>query len=169
MTLFDDRPGRSIELQVVPVADVDEEDDGRPPPRKLARPRSSNVHVMVAQDRTDLDRTKAMLLSALLMVAALMAIGTVAIVAFSVRVGLRPLEQVAQQAAAIDARSLDVRFPTNGLPVELKPICQRLNESLKRLEDAFKRSDFYGPIDLPVSRVSTHFSRCRRRDAPLVV
>jgi two-component system sensor histidine kinase QseC len=80
-----------------------------------------------------------LLLSALLGVAALVGIAAVAVVTMVVRSGLRPLEQVAERAAGIDAGSLNVRFPTDGLPSELRPICQRLNESLERLEGAFKR------------------------------
>lgn len=52
---------------------------------------------------------------------------------------LRPLEDVARRAAAIDATSLGQRFPTEGLPAELAAITGRLNELLDRLAKSFER------------------------------
>jgi two-component system sensor histidine kinase QseC len=81
----------------------------------------------------------ALLVSALLLVAAFIGIGTVLVVSFVLRHGLKPLEQVAQEAAKIDVQSLHVRFSTDGMPSELQPICRRLNDSLERLMKAFQR------------------------------
>jgi two-component system sensor histidine kinase QseC len=46
---------------------------------------------------------------------------------------------VADQAAAIDASTLQTRFPAQEMPLELRPICERLNELLARLEQSFER------------------------------
>jgi signal transduction histidine kinase len=53
--------------------------------------------------------------------------------------GLAPLERVADQAARIDVRSLDRRFPGAGMPAELQTICARLNDLLDRLGASFDR------------------------------
>jgi len=137
--LADGRPGRSIELRVVPIADEDEREDGERSRAKAARAGARSVRVVVAQDRSDLHRTLALLLSAMLSAAAVMVLGTAAVVAFTVRRGLRPLGRVAREAATIDAKSLGFRFSTDAMPGELKPICLRLNDSLERLEAAFAR------------------------------
>jgi two-component system sensor histidine kinase QseC len=60
-------------------------------------------------------------------------------VAFSLRRGLLPLERLCRQAEGIDATSMNVRFPTEGLPAELTPISRRLNDLLARLEKSFER------------------------------
>jgi len=139
IVLADGRAGRSLELQVLPAADEDEKEDDERPRAKPAGAGARSVRVVVAQDRSDLDRTLALLLSAMLLAAAVMVLGTVAIVALVVRRGLRPLGRVAEEAATIDAKSLGFRFSTDAMPGELKPICLRLNDSLRRLEEAFAR------------------------------
>jgi two-component system sensor histidine kinase QseC len=52
---------------------------------------------------------------------------------------LRPLDDLARRAATIDAQSLNLRFPTAGLPSELAAIAARLNELLQRLSVSFQR------------------------------
>ncbi len=61
------------------------------------------------------------------------------IVRVSLRSGLRPLREVADQANTIDTHSLDSRFPSADLPEELQPISNRLNELMERLEAGFTR------------------------------
>jgi two-component system sensor histidine kinase QseC len=53
--------------------------------------------------------------------------------------GLQPLNRLEEHVATIDAHSLQLRFPTGNLPTELRPICQRLNELLARLQASFER------------------------------
>lgn len=61
------------------------------------------------------------------------------IVRVSIRSGLQPLREVADQANTIDTHSLDSRFPSADLPEELRPISNRLNELMERLEAGFSR------------------------------
>ena len=131
-------PGRVVELRFVPVVEDEDLTDGTKP---QATPQASAkfVTVAVAQDRSELDRFMALLLSALLVVAVCVVIGSMAVVSIVVRQGLNPLRRVAHEAAHIDAQSLDFRFPLAGLPSELRPICLRLNDSLERLQQAFQR------------------------------
>lgn len=142
VSLPDGRPGRSVEFQVVPVAEENENEDQEclgPPPAGADSVPSTRVRLVVAQDRSELERTLRILFSSLVGVAVLLAAATLAIVTVAVRIGLSPLEQVAHQAAALAPESLDIRFPTAGLPGELLPICRQLNESLARLQAAFQR------------------------------
>jgi signal transduction histidine kinase len=53
--------------------------------------------------------------------------------------GLNPLRKVAEQASTIGARTLEQRFPVEGMPTEIVPICERLNALLARLESSFAR------------------------------
>lgn len=50
------------------------------------------------------------------------------------RAALRPLKETAAVIAGIDDRSLDQRIDVAALPEELKPVAQRLNQMLQRLE-----------------------------------
>ena len=100
--------------------------------------------VVVASNRGGLD-------TMLLRIAAILAVGgigvilaTALVVPLVLRPGLRPLRRVADQAAAIDATKLSIRFPTTGLPEELRPICERLNALLGRLELSFERERQFG-------------------------
>jgi two-component system sensor histidine kinase QseC len=69
---------------------------------------------------------------AMLTCAALLAVAVI-------RRTLQPLAQLADGVSSIDATALGSRFPTDGLPTELRPISERLNELLARLESAFER------------------------------
>ena len=53
--------------------------------------------------------------------------------------GLRPLRRVARQIAEVEPSALGNRIDPVGLPTELQPVAQRLNEMLERLHVAFER------------------------------
>lgn len=138
------RAGKTVLLSFMPVAEhkdkeEEEEEEHEKDKDKSLRPAGQKVIVAVAQDRSELNRIMTVLFSALLGIAAFMALGVVAVVSVGVRQGLSPLQRVADDAAKIDAESLDFRFSINGLPSELQPICLRLNDSLERLKKAFER------------------------------
>ena len=126
--LPDGRPGRAAVLQFVPKSD----DEGLHRVRRMAT-------VEVARDRAPLDAQMAALTW-------LLASGTGGTIAISflvgmliVRRGLAPLDSVAAQIAAIDQADLSARIPAPGLPAELVPVVVRLNDLLRRLEEAFTR------------------------------
>ncbi len=54
-------------------------------------------------------------------------------------VGLRPLSRMAGDIAAIDAAALDRRLPAGDAPSEVRPVVNKLNELLARLEESFTR------------------------------
>jgi two-component system sensor histidine kinase QseC len=122
-------PGRAIGLKFVPQ--MDDEDVGKMTPVEAI--------VMVAADRRSLDRTLDILGAVLVVSGLLTIIITIPMVNITLRRGHAPLEELARQAAAINADSLKVRFPVDSLPDELRPIAGRLNDLLQRLESSFER------------------------------
>ena len=128
LTLSNGQPGRAVGLEFRPQNADDQARDAAPA-----------AILVVASLRRDLDRTLATLQLVLVGSGVLLLVATALVVPRVLRRELTPLQQLAGQAARIDAASLSARFPTNGLPAELAPICARLNELLARLEDSFER------------------------------
>lgn len=56
-----------------------------------------------------------------------------------VKLGLRPLQSLAQDAAAVGPESLGRRIDPTPLPRELDAICLELNRTFDRLEDGYRR------------------------------
>jgi two-component system sensor histidine kinase QseC len=95
--------------------------------------------LIYARRRADLDRTLGLFALSLAGAGLLLLAGSAFVVRRTVRASMGPLAAVGAQAARIDARSLDARFPAAGMPEELAPICARLNELLERLQASFRR------------------------------
>lgn len=129
LTLPNGEPGRAVGMKYVPSV----EKHGK---HRTLTP--LEVVLVVARDRSALDRTIRSLIGVLTLGVVLLSAGIVGIVRLTVRRGLAPLEKVAVQTAAIDATSLQLRFPTD-VPAELLPIVARLNEFLARIEESFTR------------------------------
>ncbi|MGD0017194.1 MAG: histidine kinase dimerization/phospho-acceptor domain-containing protein, partial [Verrucomicrobiia bacterium] len=132
LKLPDGRAGRAIGLRFI-VEPEEEHTDSYVP---QTRP---EVTLVLARDRIALNRTLAGFQLALALVGVLSLAATALIIRVVVRQGLAPLARVGEQAAAIDAASLHTRFLTESLPRELRPISQRLNDLLARLEQSFER------------------------------
>lgn len=84
----------------------------------------------------------------------------VVIVPYFVKKGVSPINKLADSVSEVDSKSLDKRFSPLGLPKELKPIAQKLNELLVRLEEAFKRekrltADVAHELKTPISELIT--------------
>jgi len=97
------------------------------------------LSIVLASDRRELDETLAVLAVVLLGCGALLLVVTGLIVPRVLGRGLAPLNEVAEQTTRIDADSLSTRFSIDSLPGELKPIGERLNNLLARLEQSFER------------------------------
>jgi signal transduction histidine kinase len=95
--------------------------------------------IVVASELGALNKTLAALRAVLFSVGALGLLATLVIVPWLMRRGLLPLARVADHASTLEAATLQARFPTETMPAELRPICQRLNELLGRLEQSFQR------------------------------
>lgn len=112
--------------------------------KKPQRPPDLPVTFVLAQERMGLDRTLAEFRTTLFVIGLIFVAATALLVIAVAKKGLAPLARVADQAAAIDISSLEVRFPTDSMPQELRPICDRLNDLLARLEEAFQRERRFG-------------------------
>jgi two-component system, OmpR family, heavy metal sensor histidine kinase CusS len=147
LVLPDGRPGRAVALEFRPRV----EDHG-------GHASGERLVLVMARSREEITRALGILLSGLLATGALLLTSAALLVRLAIRRGLRPLDAVAGQAAAIDAGSLAKRFPTDGTPEEMLPICGRLNELLERLEAAFAReqrftSDVAHELRTPVAEL----------------
>ncbi len=123
-------------------------------------PHPPTVTLVVASDRAALDRTLAGIAAGLLLVGAVVLTATALIVTTAVRRGLGPLDAVGQQAATIDASTLQTRFATEVMPAELRPITERLNDLLARLDEAFQRerrvtADIAHELRTPIAELRT--------------
>src|SRR2546423_465126 len=133
LTLRDGRPGRAIRMWVrVPSEHTDSIESKDKPGVRV--PRGASVVIALAASRSELDQQLGTLLSSLLVVAATLSIGSVLCLNWTIRRVLRPLHKVAEQATLINAASLDSRFAIETVPLELQPICNRLNDLLVRLQ-----------------------------------
>jgi two-component system sensor histidine kinase QseC len=152
--LPDGQRGRAIGIQFVPQMEEDVRD--QPTALKITDP----ITLVVARHRAPLDHRLRLVATAIGLVggvlAAMTGFGVPAIVGRS----LHPLERLAERAALIDAHSLQLRFPTSGLPAELGPICQQLNALLARLQSSFDReqrfsADVAHELRTPIAELRT--------------
>lgn len=127
--LPDGRPGRIVQLQVVP----------RHEPRFRTAAAAATVTLGVARETSGLAATLARIRALMTAVAiAAVALSTLAL-AWLVHRNLRPVARLSGQIADVGERDLRKRIAGAGTPRELSPIVDRLNELLSRLEAAFER------------------------------
>jgi two-component system sensor histidine kinase QseC len=123
------QPGRALGVEFVPR--------GTNP--ASTRANTARFHLVVAARSRGADHE----LEEVLMITMGSGISLLAMTAFLVpwflKRGLRPLEQLAAEAEKINAETLTLRFPTDGMPRELLAIAERLNALLVRLEQSFER------------------------------
>lgn len=124
-TLGNGKPARMI------VKRFDPSDD-----KKLRFP---NLHIIVASQSTELQRHVQTLALVLLICALLALLATAPLVRVAIRSGLRPLDQLSQDVGNIDPQQLKRTLSTDGMVRELKPIAERLNELLGRLDSSMER------------------------------
>jgi len=132
--------------------------------RSLSREAGSEFQLVVASDRESLDRTLWQLLGLCGGIAALLVAATLWVIPRVLRRGLVPVNTLVQQATQIDAESLSTRFNVDRFPVELRPIAERLNELLGRLERSFERerqfsADLAHELRTPLAELRTQ-SEC---------
>lgn len=133
VVLPDGLKGRAGGVRFVPKEDDDM------PRRPGTPPLTKDVVLVAGFHRDELDQRLHYLGMVLLLSGAGMAAAAIVAVGLVVRQELRPLSNLADRAAAIDASSLQLRFPTEKLSAELLPIANRLNNLLARLEASFAR------------------------------
>jgi two-component system sensor histidine kinase QseC len=105
------------------------------------------IGLVVAEDCENLTKTLDRLVLIILATSLPMLAAAIFAVRLVLRRGLRPLSRLADQTRHIGKDSLQTRFPTDGLPEELMPICGRLNDLLSRLELTFSEmSEYAGKV-----------------------
>ncbi|MBI1320263.1 MAG: HAMP domain-containing protein [Candidatus Hydrogenedens sp.] len=127
--LPDGRDGRKIAFEFAPRA---EEGVTLPDP-------APRLRLEFAISREAVERTLNRALLGLAGGAAALVLGVLLALWLALRIGLRPLESIARQAASIGPANLGHRFGHHDLPDELQPIVSRLNELLSRLQASFER------------------------------
>jgi len=153
--LPDGRRGRAVALWFSPLIESDDES----PTMETGR-RASRLYMTMARSRESLDGALLGLLFGFGAMWGLLVAGLAVTIRWSVGRGLRPLEKIAHDAAAIESTDLSHRFQTDGLPRELNPIGQRLNELLGRLDEAFQRerrfnADVAHELRTPIAELRT--------------
>lgn len=124
-----------------------------------ASPETGNpVVVAVARDRSSLERAVVhlFLVSGLVGLVGIAAAGAIAV--WAMARGLQPLESVGDRVDRIDANSLTERLDTTGMPRELLPFANRINDLLGRLEEGFDRerrfsSDLSHELRTPIAEI----------------
>ncbi len=121
------RRGRAVSLRFVPRLER----------RGKANVTAPEMGLVLAHDREKLDGNIRAFGWSELVAGLVTGLATVILVSLVLRKGLAPLDRLASQAEGIHAGTLGRRFPSENLPVEIKPICNRLNDLLSRLEKSF--------------------------------
>ncbi len=133
LELKNGQPGRAVGLKFRPrIADSDDKDYRQ-------RKKGQALTLVVAKDAGDL-QYQLRFLSSLLLIASVATITlSFLVAALVVRQGLRPLNSIAVEIAAIREDNLTARIGAEHVPTEIAPIKNRLNELLSRLEASFDR------------------------------
>jgi two-component system heavy metal sensor histidine kinase CusS len=128
------RPQRAMSMRFVPrIADREGEQAALQPASGEA------LTLVIARDASDLQRQLWFLRWLLVSASAVVIALSVLIGAIAVGQGLRPLNSIAAEIAAINADGLAARIGGERVPTEAIPIKDRLNELLSRLEASFQR------------------------------
>ncbi len=133
VALPDGRRGRLVGITFIPRS---EDNEGE---AVGTRPAASPVTLVLGRETAALDRTLARLRWLLGGVWAAMLAVVLGVLAWVVRRGLRPVQQLAAEIGRVDAADLSTRIRSAGVPEELLPLVHRLNELFARLEAAFQR------------------------------
>jgi two-component system sensor histidine kinase QseC len=133
LPLPDGRRGRAVAFAFAPHIE-----DEKPATIRASK-RSPPATVMVAMERSAMDHQLRIFAGATVGASILMMVGGAVLALIVIRRALGPLAELAEGVGEIDSSTLGSRFPLDRLPIELKPICQRLNELLSRLQSAFER------------------------------
>lgn len=129
-TLPDGRAARAIGMEFVPKPHFRERENYQP---------DFEAAVVVAGALGPIGDTLVALRNVLLGVGVAASLAILSGVPGLVWSGFRPLQRLSKQAAQIDVNRLHARFPASDLPAELRPIAERLNDMLARLEESFER------------------------------
>jgi two-component system sensor histidine kinase QseC len=162
LRLPDGRWGRQIQIDFVPRTDVEDEPAdatlaASPEPRAGDRPVAILV---VAREREGLDADLWRLSVAVAAVGAGLALALAGLTQAVLRVGLRSLDGLRRQVAALGVNSLGRRVEVPGPPEEIAVVIEQVNALLERLEAGFQRerrlsSDIAHELKTPIAELRT--------------
>jgi signal transduction histidine kinase len=142
------RNGRSVTLTFVPRSERQRAADRKTEEGEQANPpsggASESVDLVLARDASQIDQALARL-GAFLFLVGLAAIATSAGILWRI-VGrsIEPVENLARAIGRFDEEDLAKRIDPAGVPREIQPVVERLNDLLGRLEGAFRRERAFG-------------------------
>ena len=135
----------------------------------IAPPNGGSAYTVVySGSARRFDRTMTRLVVILVGIGLGSGVATLGIALLVSRSVMKPLRRAATAIAAIDERKLDHRIESSALPVEVRPITERLNEMLHRLELAFAQrkqflADAAHELRTPVAALLTTLEVSGRR------
>jgi two-component system OmpR family sensor kinase len=95
--------------------------------------------LLLARDTIDLQQTLSQLRTLIIVVGAASVLAGLLSMAFVVRRGMHPLDDIARSIERVGVNNLSERIEPNGTPREIVPVVQRLNDLLHRVEDVVIR------------------------------
>lgn len=146
--LPDGRRGRLVAVEFLPAVEGDsletERDDdhtGRDADDadRVDFTNRRRVMLVVARETTAINNAISQLAWLLVGVSTAVVTATLGVVVWLLKLGLRPLDELAARIADVNEQELAYRFQLRDLPQELNPVVTRLNDLLSRLEEAFHR------------------------------
>ena len=129
VSLPDGRPGRLVGMTFVPRREY--EDDHANPPMP--------VTLVLGRDVLSLQTTLARVRGILIGVCLVAVVLSAGVLAWVVRRRLQPVDHLSRQIAEVGEDGLSTRIGAAGIPKELSPVVDRLNDLLARLDAAFQR------------------------------
>lgn len=129
VVLPDGRPGRVVGITFQPRREYPGESVHQP----------MRVTLVLARDLLGLRETLAEVRGILLGICLVALVLSAAVLAWVVRRGLSPIDDLCVQIADVGDGDLSARIQPGGAPAELTPVVERLNELLVRIEAAFQR------------------------------
>ena len=136
LTLPDGRAGRAVTLVIEPG--LEDAQYGERPAQSNT-PSGRRVTLVLASDLAEMSETLWHVFLMLLIAFIASAAAMVIVIRQVVRSSLRPLLDIGDAAARVAPETLSTRFDVDDSPEELRPVIDKLNDLLDRLDSAFKR------------------------------
>ncbi len=173
LTLADGQRVRVVQLEFAPRLDIEEDEPEDASGTHLTpTPDIPRITLVLARDTSGIDATLVRLRGLLLVVGLATALAVLLVLRSEVRRGLRPLDLLAREIAALDAACLTGRIDLPDTPLEIVAVVARLNELMARLDGAFRRertfsADIAHELRTPLSglRTSLEVELSRPREA----